>query len=68
MPTVMFRSSEIQQGRGGISFPQTPVVALCWEHAAQYIQKVSIQTTHSCSVLGPKLFSDRLASPPFVGM
>lgn len=68
MPTDMFRSSEIQHGGGGISFPQPPVMALCWEHAVQYIQKVFAQTTHTCSVLGPELFSDRLASPPFVGM
>lgn len=32
------------------------------------IQKVSLQTTHTCSVLEPELFSDRLASPPFIGM
>lgn len=50
--------------------PPTPHhgLALGTCSAAWYIQKVSTQTTHTCSVLGPELFSDRLASPPFVGM
>lgn len=31
------RSSEIQHGRGGSSFPQTTVMASCWEHAVQIV-------------------------------
>lgn len=66
----VLRSSGIQYGGGCHKRPPNPchglVLGAC--HADWDIQKVSIQTTHTCSVLGPEAFSDRLASPRFIGI
>lgn len=54
---------------GGVSLPQTRVVALWGEHAVQLgrSESVHLNHTHTCSALEPELISDKLVSPPFIG-